>query len=76
MEALDVDGGQTHAVGPSLGWYWWMLVVGGVGGGVGIGYEGADFGLSVLILHKKSNICVVGALRMEVDGIRLMHNSF
>jgi len=53
-----------------------MLVVGGVGGGVGIGYEGADFGLSMLILHKKSNICVVGALRITVCGTRLVHSSF
>ena len=30
-----------------------MLVVGGVGGCVGIGYEGADFGLSVLIFTQK-----------------------
>ena len=52
-----------------------MLVVGGVGGGVGIGYEGADFGLSMLILHKKSNICVVGALCITVDDICLMHTS-
>ena len=52
-----------------------MLVVGGVVGCVGSGHVEAELGQSVQILHQKSNICVVGALRMEVNAIRLMHNS-
>ena len=53
-----------------------MLVVGGVVGCVGSGHEGADFGLSVQILHEMSNVCVVGALRILVCGIWLIHISF
>jgi len=52
-----------------------MLVVGGVGGCVASGHEGADFGPSVQILHEMSNVCVVDALHILVCGTRLMHNS-
>ena len=51
-----------------------MLVVGGVVGCVGSGHEGADFGLSVQILHEMSNVCVVGALRILACGTRLVAN--
>ena len=54
-----------------------MVVVGGFGVAVIVAAKWANFGLSVLpIFASKCHIGVVGALRVAVDGIRLLHISF
>ena len=53
-----------------------MFEVGGVGGGVYIGRTTPKIGLLGLILHEITQFDVLGALRILVVIVCLMHTSF